>query len=121
MRSLVVDTYAWIAYFDKNNAFRNLIEENDLETPAIVFAELSRVFNRRRLSAAEIREALSVVESRSVIVTMDKERAEKGGEVAVKEGLALADGIVYSHSSEEKEVLTGDEHFRGKKNVMFVK
>ena len=43
MKTYIVDTYAWIAYFEGNKKFLSEIEQNILETPSIVLAELSKV------------------------------------------------------------------------------
>ena len=52
------------------------------------------------------------VESARLNVRMRKER----------EGWGLADSIVYATASAKKaEVVTGDEHFKKLKNVLFIK
>ena len=120
-RCFVVDTYAWIEYFDGNKAYRNLILRNELKTPAMAVAELSRIFARRKVSQAETFMLMSFVSSQSAILPLGFEEASRGGSVCHKEKLAFADGVIYSYASAEEPLLTGDEHFRGKKNVQFVK
>jgi predicted nucleic acid-binding protein len=120
-RCFVVDTYAWVEYFEGKKAFKDLILNSDLKTPAIVVAELSRIFSKRKVSVSESMMFLSFVSSRSAVLPLGYSGAVKGGEVGNRENLAFADGIIYSYATSESPVLTGDEHFRGKKNVHFVK
>ncbi len=120
-RCFVVDTSAWIAYFDKNAAFKQLIQENDLKTPALAIAEVSRVFERRRLREAEASRFLDYIARRSVILALDYEQAVKAGRVAEREGLAMADAVIYSYATSEEKLLTCDGHFKGKPNATLVK
>ncbi|MEM2180081.1 MAG: PIN domain-containing protein [Nitrososphaeria archaeon] len=48
MKNYIVDTYAWISYFEGNEKFRTLIEESELQTPSIVIAEISRILKRKK-------------------------------------------------------------------------
>lgn len=120
-RCFVADTYAWIEYFSGNEAYAELFQESELKTPAIVVAELSRVLRRKRASPEKIAEAMKVVLEKSVILALDFERAGRVGEVCEAEKLDFADAIAYSYASEKCVFLTGDEHFRGKKNVLLIK
>jgi predicted nucleic acid-binding protein len=118
-RCYVADTYAWFAYFDGNPSYREIMSTCDLLTPAMVVAELARVLARRGNAGRNA--MLDFVSTRGAIIPMDFRRAVAGGETAAKDGFALADAIIYSHATKEAELLTGDEHFRGRKNVHFVK
>jgi len=121
MRTYIVDTYAWIAYFDKGGKIKEVIEKNYLETPSIVLAELSRVLARRKTNEALAQKTIDFVLKRSVILPLVAQNAVRAGKVAEKEGLNLADAIIYSYVTEGKTLLSGDEHFRGKPNVEFLK
>jgi hypothetical protein len=52
---------------------------------------------------------------------LDTDHAIKSGEIAEREGLYLIDAIIYSYVDEDKDLLTGDEHFRGKPSVKLLK
>jgi predicted nucleic acid-binding protein len=121
MPRYIADTYAWIAYFSKKR-FQQLIENEIIETPAIVIAELTRTMKRRKTEEKTIEKILRFVSDRGLILSMDFETAKKGGEIAASEGLSLVDGIVYSHALEDGcLLLTGDEHLKDKRNVIFEK
>lgn len=117
----VVDTWAWIAYFDKNPSYRQLIEESMLKTPTVVVAELSRILERRKASESAVSQIFSFVEKRSEIMPLDAEKARTGGKLAEKEELDFADALIYNYASQDQLLLTGDEHFRGKKNALLIK
>jgi len=117
----VADTYAWIAYFNKKR-FQQIIENEIIETPAIAIAELMRVMKRKKIDDKVIEKALQFVSKRGFILSLDFETAKKGGLVAQAENLSLVDGIIYSYvENDEFRLLTGDEHLKNKKNVIFEK
>jgi predicted nucleic acid-binding protein len=121
MKTYIVDTYAWISYFEGQEAFKEEIEDNELETPSIVLAEITRVFRRKRLPRDVYLKTLNYIKRRSLILPLDTNHAIKSGEIAEKEELYLIDAIIYSYVSEDKDLLTGDEHFRGKPSVKLLK
>ncbi|HII54206.1 hypothetical protein COT30_04125 [Candidatus Micrarchaeota archaeon CG08_land_8_20_14_0_20_49_17] len=117
----VVDTYAWLEYLGGNVSYKQLMDETPLKTPIIVLAELSRVFRRRGVKEADAQRMIENISGRSVILPLDSVHAVGGGALAENEKLALVDAIIYSYASNDEKLLTGDEHFRGKKNVLLVK
>ena len=123
MKTYIVDTYAWISYFEGKEAFKfkEEIEDNDLETPSIVLAEITRVFRRKGLPWDVYSKTLNYIKRHSLILPLDTDHAIKSGEIAEREGLYLIDAIIYSYVDEDKDLLTGDEHFRGKPNVKLLK
>lgn len=120
MQSVIVDTYAWMEYFDGNAAYKDLIERSNLKTPSLVLSEISRALSRRKVSASQTRTFIDFVFRRSVILPLEGEQAVTGGALAESERIPLADAIIYSYASEHEPLLTGDEHFRGKKHVLLV-
>lgn len=117
----IADTYAWIAYFKKKR-FRNIIENEIIETPAIVVAEIVRTLKRKNIDERIINKILQFISNRGLILPLSFEEAKRGGETAEKEKLSLIDGIIYSYlQSENDRLLTGDEHLKNKKNVIFEK
>lgn len=117
----IADTYAWVSYFNKKR-FQHIIENEVIETPSIVIAELARTLRKKNVNEKAIEKALQFVSSRGLILALDFEAAKKGGETAEREGLSLVDGIIYSYvSGENCRLVTGDEHFKNKPNVIFEK
>lgn len=126
----ILDSHAWIEYFMGTKAGEKvkLIIEGLEEkiTPTICLAEVyaktlkvesqelaekQRTFIKERSALAPLDEKIAV-ESARTDVTMKKE---------IK-GWGLADSIVYATGLIKKgEIVTGDEHFKNLKNVIFIK
>jgi|GEM_PF-1255191 predicted nucleic acid-binding protein len=117
----IADSYAWLAYFNKNR-FNSIIENEIIETPSIAVAEISRVLWRKKLDKLTVEKFLNFISERGIILNLDFETAKKGGEISENEKLSLADGLIYAYvAGENCRLITGDEHFKGKKNVIFEK
>jgi predicted nucleic acid-binding protein len=117
----IADTYAWIAYLNKKR-FQQIIEGEIIETPTIVIAELVRTLKRKKVDDKSVEKILEFVSRRGLILPLDFATARKGGEAAEREGLSLIDAIIYSYVSDDNcRLLTGDEHLRGRPNVIFEK
>ena len=114
MKNYIVDTYAWIAYFEGRKEFRELIEGNEVYTPSIVLAEISRISKRKKVLKEKSIRILDFIKERSLILSLDESNAVEAGETAEKEGLYLIDGIIYSYVNEHLHLLTGDKHYRNK-------
>ena len=126
----VIDSYAWIAYFMGTAAgekAKPIIEGTEEKiTPIICLAEIyaktlkvenqeiaesQRLFIKQKSALAPL-DDLTAVESAKTHAKMKKEIADWG----------LADSIVYATGQTKKaEVVTGDEHFKKLKNVLFIK
>lgn len=121
MKTYIVDTYAWISYFQKaDSPFKQPIDENYLATPAIVLSELTRFFAREKIPEPKRNASLEFISSNGLVLPLTAANAIKAGELCGNENLHLVDAIIYSHASEEKKVLTGDKHFIGKKFAEYV-
>ncbi|MDI6690829.1 MAG: type II toxin-antitoxin system VapC family toxin [Candidatus Bathyarchaeota archaeon] len=126
----IIDSYAWIEYFMGTKAgekAKPIIEGLEEKiTPTICLAEVyaktikveseklaekQRTFIKERSALAPLDETVAI-ESAKMDVTMKKK---------IK-GWGLADSIVYATGSIKKaEIVTGDEHFKNLKNVIFIK
>jgi len=120
MKSYVVDTYAWIAYFEGKKRFEVEIEKNELYTPAIVLAEVSRILKRKHVPRDKSIKILGFMKEHSLILSLDETNAVEAGETAEKERLYLIDGIIYSYVDEGTHLLTGDRHFKNKRFVNLI-
>lgn len=120
MKTYIVDTYAWISYFEERKAFKEEIEQNYLETPSIALAELTRVMKKKKVSTEQARKVLNYVIENSLILELGIKNAIMAGEVAEREKLHLIDAIIYSYCNEEKQLLTGDLHFKNKRNAKLI-
>jgi predicted nucleic acid-binding protein len=124
----VIDSYAWIEYFKGSESGRRAekyIESGNCATPTIVLAELSDKYHREGWKFWE--EDLEFILSKTEIIDLTKEIAIKAGETKKKmrrghPNFGLADAIIFETAkSENASVLTGDEHFKGVENVIYIK
>jgi len=117
----IADTYAWLAYFNKK-CFQNIIDNELVETPTIVIAEITRTLHKREFDEEKITKAISFISGRGLILPLDSEHAIAGGNISASNKLPLIDGIIYSYlETDDCRLLTGDEHFKGMKNIIFQK
>jgi predicted nucleic acid-binding protein len=120
MKTYIVDTYAWVAYFEGKKEFKIAIEENELYTPSIVLAEISRILAKKNVPKEKSAKILGFIKKHSLVLGLDETNAVEAGKVADKEGFYLIDGIIYSYVNENMRLLTGDKHFRNKPYVDFI-
>lgn len=121
MVTFVADTYAWMAFFKGDSQYAELIKTSSLKTPAVAIGELVHVLSRLGKSKEDIVKFLGVIERRSSILPLEKEDAVAGGLIAAREKLDFSDALNYSYATTEELFLTGDEAFRQKPKVYFVK
>jgi len=120
MKTYIVDTYAWVSYFEGQKKFKEEIENNELYTPSIVLAEISRILKKKGVPKEKGTKILAFIKEHSLILSLDEANAVEAGETAEKEGLYLIDGIIYSYVYEHARLLTGDKHFRNKPFVNLI-
>ncbi len=126
----VIDSYAWLEYFMGTRAgekVKLLIEGLDEKiTPTICLAEIYA--KTLRVGDEELAEKQRrFIKERSALVLLDEKIAVESAKIdcIMKkkiEGWGLADSIVYATGLTKKaEIVTGDEHFKNLKNVIFIK
>jgi predicted nucleic acid-binding protein len=130
-----VDSYAWIELFlgtSKGERTKRLISEaEEIRTPDIVLAEISRKYHREALDSQSLRARLETISSTTIVTGIDTNLAVRAGpiylelvEKAKRERLnspSLFDAIVLATAREyDSRVVTGDEHFRGLPETIFL-
>ncbi len=120
MRTLTVDSWAWLEYFEGNPKVKTAIEESHLVTPSIVFAEVNKSLMRKQTPEKKKQEYLNFISSKSIVLPLDQITATKAGEASHNEKLPLADAIIYAFTTQDAPLLTGDPHFKNKKNVEYI-
>ncbi len=123
---LIVDSYAWIELFlggKKGEKVRQMIADaEEVRTPDIVLAEISRKYHRERVDEKRVRSRLETINSTTIVTLVDVDVALKVGgafldlsEKAKKERRrtpSLFDAIVLAIARVyDSKVITGDEHF----------
>ena len=126
----VIDSYAWIEYFTGSKIgekVKSLIESSEEKlTPTICLAEVyAKTLKIENQELAEKQKAF--IKEKSAVVFLDETIAVESARQNVRlkkeiEGWSLADSIVYATAIIKKaEVVTGDDHFKKLKNVLFIK
>ena len=75
MRTYIVDSNAWISYFQEKPVLKSLIEESQLKTPTLALAEVLRVLQLKKEDPNKIRDIGSYIQRRSVLLDLDAEKA----------------------------------------------
>jgi predicted nucleic acid-binding protein len=126
----VIDSYAWIEYFmgtQTGEKIRTIIEGIDEKiTPTICLAEIyAKTLKVESYELAE--KQRTFIKQKSALAPLDEPSAVESAKINNKlkkeiDGWGLADSIVYATAQLKKaEVITGDQHFRKLKNVIFIK
>jgi predicted nucleic acid-binding protein len=126
----VIDSYAWIEYFMGTQAGKKakpIIDSSEEKiTPTICLAEVYA--KTLKVESQELAEKQRVfIKEKSALAVLDEPIAVESARIQTKmkkeiDGWGLADSIVYATAQLKKaEVVTGDEHFRKLKNVLFIK
>ncbi|MGD0451395.1 MAG: type II toxin-antitoxin system VapC family toxin [Candidatus Bathyarchaeia archaeon] len=126
----VIDSYAWIEYFtgsELGEKVKSLIESSEEKlTPTICLAEVyAKTLKVENQELAEKQKTF--IKEKSALVFLDESIAVESARQNVRlkkeiDGWGLADSIVYATAIIKKaEVVTGDEHFKKLKNVLFIK
>ena len=133
--SLTIDSFAWVEMFRgsrRGREFRRLLGQADaLWTPAIVLAEVAHWCLRDGLDESIVRRELRGMCESSNIVPIDADLAIGGSRATIElrakaraEHLpppGLADGLVLATARKlESRVLTGDPHFRGLRDTLWL-
>ena len=120
----LLDTWTWIEYFDApDHEIVDLVESPDTTYTSIIsITEVANVFTRNR-SAADARRAIDAMYGLSSIIPVDKAIALRAGlySRAEFEG-GIADRLILATAEEnDLTVVTGDQHFKGRSGVRFLK
>lgn len=123
----VIDSYAWIEYFEGSKAgaqARHYIEEEMPLTPSIVLAELSDKYTREGYDCLE--DDLTFIRSKSQIIPLDGDLAHEAGilNTTMRKkalGWGMADSIILATAQKHNaQVVTGDKHFTKVKEAILI-
>ena len=127
--TVLVDSWAWIEYFKGSEAGEKVKEllENSQEkvvVSVIIIAEVYNSFlrdysppNNKRYAEA----SRKAMKERSYVYDVDEEIAVDSAKVKHEKKWGLGDSIIYATAKREGAlVLTGDPHFKGLNEVIFL-
>ena len=128
MTRFVIDAYAWIEYFigsEKGGKVAEIIEkdENEIFTNNVTLAEIVSKIQR---SGKNYVKSFETVLAYSKVFTFDENFSKDVGLLHAKirekiKDFGLADAFVLQTAiSLSAKIVTGDEHFKGMKNVVLI-
>ena len=123
----IFDSYAWIEYFRGSKAgeqVKKFVESKKGVTPIIVIAELSAKYHKEKWEFWE--EDLQFILARSVIFDLTLDIASSAGKTKMnmrkeRPNFGLSDAIILETGKNiNAPILTGDPHFKGLTNTIFI-
>ena len=132
---IVVDSYAWVELFIgsmKGEQVRKImLEAESILTPDITLAELARKFLREGLDEHIINNRLRLIEEISDVIPIDSKialeaarqykRLWKKAKIEHLKDPSLFDAIILATAIvNEAKLLTGDKHFKGLEETIWI-
>jgi len=123
---MIIDSYAWIEYFygtNKGIAVRNQIEKGECYTLECNLAEIYEWALRQEEDFSFIHKLIA---SKSEIMPINRKDWLRAVELKIKmrkkkSRFGLADAIMLAKQEELRcRIITGDEHFKGEKDIIFL-
>jgi predicted nucleic acid-binding protein len=127
--TVLIDSWAWIEYFKGSTAGEKVKEliENSHDKVIISTVNIAEVYNsflrdysppdNKRYSEA----SRNAMKQRSYVYEVDEEIAVDSAKIKNEKKWGLGDSIIYATAKREgAKVLTGDPHFKGLKDVIFL-
>lgn len=120
--SITFDSWAWLEYFadaKKADRIEAYIEsEEQIYTSSISLMEIKAKYIHE---GKPYEERMKFIEERSSIIDVDRGIALEAATIKASEGLHALDALIYACAKKVKtNLLSGDPHFKGKKNVEFL-
>ena len=122
---LIVDSWAWLALSEEpkiaDKALNHIEDENNQ-----IFTTLLNIYEvyyriKEKTNHEEAVQYIESIKKMARIAQIDLEVTFLAGDVHLKEKLSVVDAFVYATAIKLNGiVLTGDPHFKGKKNVIFI-
>jgi len=122
---LIVDSWAWLAITEEDELAERVLRHINNKNNKIftTLLNISEIYYRikERSSEEGAREFIESIKKNATITEMDEEIAFLAGDLHLNEKLPLVDAFVYATALKcGGYVLTGDPHFKNKKNVVYI-
>ena len=121
---VLIDSWAWIEYFKGSKVGEKARKYIEGKEKAIISAiNIAEVYRwiLRFYDEKIAKEKINVMKERCFIIPVDEEIAIMAAKIRHKEKLGLGDAIIYATAKKENAfILTGDDDFRDKENVIFI-
>jgi len=121
---VLIDSWAWIEYFKGSKVGEKARKYIEGKEKAIISAiNIAEVYRwiLRFYDEKIAKEKINVMKERCFIIPVDEEIAIMAAKIRYKEKFGLGDAIIYATAKKENAfILTGDDDFRNKENVIFI-
>ena len=124
--SVLIDSHGWIEYFSGGplaGKYAEHIEAANKQnsiTPSIIIYEVYKRIKSLKGESSAL-EAIAHIVEHTTIVQIDDRTALNAAEISLKTKLAMADAMIKAVAEAWKsKIITGDPHFRGFPDVVFV-
>ena len=119
--SKLLDSSAWLE-FAINGTYKEIIESDVvLFVSVLSIFEIKKRLITKKYEETDIMKILDFIKSRSIIVDINKEIAERAVEISFKYNLAAIDSIIYTSAlSNDAEFITLDNDFRNLPNTTII-
>ena len=118
----VIDTSAWIEFFEKTPVSRKLRLElprrDGIVVPTVVQLELAKWL--RREASEKLADRVITYTAKCLVVPLDTKIAMRAADLCHLHKLSTADAVVYATAlAGGAELLTCDAHFKGLPHVLY--
>jgi len=124
--NVLIDSYGWIEYFAdgplaiKYAKYVESANNSEYVTPSIVLYEVYKKIKSAWNEDAALK-AVAHILGHTIIIPVDKDIAINAAEISIKAKLGMADAIIRAVADETNaKIVTGDEHFKGFQDVIFI-
>lgn len=124
--SVLIDSHGWIEYFAEGRLaakYAPYIEKANISeyaTPVIVLYEVYKRLKALKGEEAALKAVAHIVEH-TKIIQITKKIALNAADISLEAKLAMADAMIKAVAEERNaKIITGDEHFKGMENVIFI-
>ena len=124
--NVLIDSHGWIEYFSNGSLapkyathIESVSQSNSI-TPTIVLYE---VYKRMKSFKGETfaLEAIANIVEHTTIVVVDAKICISAAEISLRTKLAMADSIIKATAENfQAKIVTGDPHFKGLSDVVFI-
>lgn len=108
------DLSAWLAlFYESNESVKIVVESNAiLLTSVLSIFEITRKLRQWKTPEHDIKEAMSFIKARSLVIHVDSDIAESAIEISLTYKLGAIDALIYATASSlHATLITGDKDF----------
>lgn len=124
--SVLIDSHGWIEYFAEGPLqpkYEKYVESADPSkylTPATIVYEVFKKIKSVKDESLALK-VVAFITEKTTVISISKEIALEAAEISLETKLSMADAMIKAVADKNgANIITGDEHFKGMKNVVFI-